>query len=349
MLRVIEDAETIKNCQAQLEVRVRAVTTEERLYTVGFPGGTAEAIVFYSEPLDFWMTLKPIDNRYWNCGGIGNPFSVSSPAPHVEINPPLAGINRRIAGAYLEDEDGVQYIGHNGKVGGGAKGVAKANFLVYYPGWTWVWSGDRQIPMYVIGQLDDPRLPRKLRDFTRASADFRKLVKAGKIRGVGGEDGVENGLQEGLKKGFGEGFSPEFEGTRTYTTAEQVEAVCVHGSVVRALHAHLAAHGLEAFNTGSLDLLVPGDDGSMALLFEVKSDADTTSIYGAVGQLMFHGAAGAAKRLVAVLPEDVMASRVQRLGELGIEVVTFTLDQEDGSVAFDGIDALIGDGDSGTS
>src|SRR5262245_45480366 len=110
MLRVIEDAATIKACQAQFAAKVKAVTTEKRQHTVAFPGGAAEATVYYSQQLDFWMTLKPISNRYWNCGGIGYPFNTINVAPHVEINPPLAGINRRIAGAYLKDEDGVRYI-----------------------------------------------------------------------------------------------------------------------------------------------------------------------------------------------------------------------------------------------
>lgn len=327
MLRVIEDARTIKQCQAELKAKMKAFTTEERLHTVGFPGGSAKATVYYCAPLDFWMTLKPISNRYWNCGGMGNPFSTNSPAPQVEINPPRSGLDRRIAGAYLEDENGVRYIAHNGKVGGGAKGVSKTAFLAYYPATSPVVSGDKQIPMYVIGRLNDPDLPRKLRNFTKTSAAFRKLVKAGKAPGVRREGGSELG------------FSPEFEGTRTYTTAEHVEAACIHGAVVCALREELAARGIEAFNTGSLDLFVPGDDGHMNLLFEVKSDADTTSIYGAVGQLVFHGGAGAAKRLVAVLPEDVAASRVQRLGELGVEVVTFARD-EDGSVTFEGLDIV---------
>jgi hypothetical protein len=322
MIRVIEDAATIRECQAELNARVKAVTTEERQYTVGFPGGAAEATVYYSEHLDFWMTLKPISNRYWNCGGIGYPFNTSNVAPHVEINPPLSGIDRRIAGAYLEDDDGVRYIGHSGKIGGGAKGVSKTNFLVYYPGWSWVLSGEQDVPMYVIGRLNSDELPRRLRDFTRRSAEFRRLIKSGRTPGV--EDGSPT-------------FNPEFQGTKRYSTADQVEADCVHGAVVVALRDALVDRGIEAFTTVTRDLYVRGDEDQMSILFEAKTHADTTSIYGAVGQLMFHGV-GTARKLVAVLPEDVTASARHRLAELGIAVVTFNID--DGHVAFDGLDVV---------
>jgi hypothetical protein len=93
MLKVIEDAETVQECQDLLRTSFESVTTEKKLHVVGFPGGSAEAEVYYVRALDFWMTFKPISNRYWNCGGLGYPFGTSSPAPHVEINPPLSGID----------------------------------------------------------------------------------------------------------------------------------------------------------------------------------------------------------------------------------------------------------------
>lgn len=329
MLRVIEDAKVVRQCQSRLLAQVEAATTEKKQHIIGFPGGSAEATVYYMGSLDFWMTLKPISNRYWNCGGLGYPFGSTAPAPHVEINPPLSGIDRRIAGAFLEDDDGVRYIAHNGKVGGGAKGVSKTAFLKHYPATSMVLSGDMEIPMYVVGRLDHPRLPQKLRDFTRISAEFRKAVKSGTAPGV-----VE-------PKAEGHSFSPEYEGTKTYSTAELVEAACTHGLVVKALRESLAGRGVEAFNTGALDLFVPAADGSMALLFEVKSHADTTNVYGALGQLMFHGGAGAAKRLTAVLPEDVDADKVRRLQQLGVGVVTFALDSEEGNVEFGGLDSVL--------
>lgn len=164
MLRVIEDAKVVRQCQSRLLAQVEAATTEKKQHIIGFPGGSAEATVYYMGSLDFWMTLKPISNRYWNCGGLGYPFGSTAPAPHVEINPPLSGIDRRIAGAFLEDDDGVRYIAHNGKVGGGAKGVSKTAFLKHYPATSMVLSGDMEIPMYVVGRLDHPRLldPRRV-------------------------------------------------------------------------------------------------------------------------------------------------------------------------------------------
>lgn len=317
MLKVIEDAGTIKACQASLQAAVESVTTEKHRILVGFPGGNAEALVYYVKSLDFWMTLKPIANRYWNCVALGYPFKTHTPAPHVEINPPLSGIDRRVAGAFLVDEEGREYLGHSGKVGGGATGVSKKNFLAYYPAWTEVLSGDQTVPMYVIGCLDDADLPRRIRDFTRYSAEFRRQIKQGEA------------LDEAVPAASTDTFSPEFEGIKVYSTAERVASVCLHGAVVRALHAALAIRGIHAFNSIHRDLYVPADDGTMAILFEVKSTRITTDIYGAVGQLMVHGGAGRARQLVAVVPGPLSQTVAHRLNELGVVVLEFKADEDD--------------------
>jgi len=328
VLRVIEAADAVELCQEQMRAAVDAVTTQKQSQLVGFPGGTQEATIHYVQSLDFWMTFKLIENRYWNCGGLGYPFKGGSPAPSVEINPPLSGIDRRMAGAFLEDEDGVVYVAHNGKIGGGTKGVSKTNFLAKYRDWSWVLSGDRKMPMYVIGRLDDPRLPRKLRDFTRRSADFRSEIKAGKAQDLTDLPDDE------------EGFVREFEGTKRYRTSDQVEADCIHGLVVNALRDTLASCGIDSFNTIARDLYVPGLRKKTKILFEVKSSADTTSIYGAVGQLMFHGGVGLAETLVAVLPTDVDATTQGRLAALGISTVTFAVNAAE-VVTFAGLDEVL--------
>jgi hypothetical protein len=325
MLKVIEDAAIIKKCQAQLKARVLAATTEKRKHPVGYPGGTSLTTVYYSKPLDFWMTLDEITNRYWNCGGIGYPFSDKNLAPHVEINPPLSGIDRRIAGAFLWDEAGVLYLGHSGKVGGGKKGVSKTNFMTYYPAWSTVFSGDREEPMYIIGRLDDNDLPRRIRDFTKRSADFRTLVKHGKAPGIVIAPPA---------------FAPEFIGTKTYSSADLVEADCNHGIVILALRAALLKRGIESCNSVMRDLFVCRDEGGMAVLFEAKTSSDTTSVYGAVGQLFFHGGAGEASQLVAVLPDDVTDATRRRLSALGVATVTFAIG-DDNDVELDGLDEVV--------
>lgn len=334
MLRVIEDGKTIAACQAVLAKAVRSRATKSKPHVVGYPGGASSATIHFIPSLDFWMAFEKASNRYFNPCGVGDPFAVATPAPHLEINFPLKGIDRRIGGTFLEDENGVRYVAHSGKVGGGTKGVSLTNFLTYYPAFSTVDSGGQALKVYVLGRLDDPRLVEKIAAFTKVSAEFRALVRAGKLNGSSSSTAATS-VEPPVPA-----FSPEFAGTKVYTTAEKVEAECTHGLVVKALREKLAAAGFNAGNTSNRDLYLAGNGGAMLALFEVKTLADTTSIYGCVGQLLVHGGAGAASHLVAVLPEDLDGKASSRLGALGLHVLTFARDEQ-AQITFDGFDALL--------
>jgi hypothetical protein len=124
MLRVLERKKEIAACQKKVEAAVRKITTERHRHLVGFPSGTFEANICYAKKLDFWVAFENWDDRFCNACGIGYPFANASPAPHLEINPPTEGINRRTAGAFVTDAEGNCYLAHSGKVGGGTKGVS---------------------------------------------------------------------------------------------------------------------------------------------------------------------------------------------------------------------------------
>ncbi len=321
MLRVIEDSKTIDECQNLLRAAVNKLKTERHRHVIGFPSGSLEADVYYVKKFDFWMTFEEVSNRYWNACGIGYPFGLHAPAPHVEINIPYSGIDRRIAGAFLEDEAGVKYLGHSGKVGGGTKGISRKNFLLDYPAWSIADSHGEPWQMYVISPLAAPDLASKIAEFTQRSATFRAEIKAGKSP-------VPKKSPAGLPT-----FSPEFEGAKSYTTADQVIADCKHGKVVKALREQLATFGISAWNSGRRDLYTVGPGQTVQALFEIKTQANTSSIYEAIGQLMYHGGAEAAEILVAVLPDDAPEAAVARLRELGIWTVLYCWNS-DGSLVF---------------
>jgi hypothetical protein len=336
MLKVIDDAKTIRACQAKLKQAVVSGSTEHRKHMIGYPGGVAPATIYYSKPLDFWMAFeKTATGRYFNPCGIGYPFDAGSPAPHVEINFPVSGIDRRVAGSFLCDEDGVVYVAHSGKVGGGTKGVGLKAFLAYYPAWTVVQSGDQEQPVYVLGRVDAPKLVKKLVAFTHRSKEFRDGVKAGNT-------GSKTGPASQAKAGDGPPtFNPEFTGKKKYTTSDLVEADCNHGTIVKALREHLVAAGLDVGNTVNRDLYVQGSKGALLALFEVKTLADTTSVYTCVGQLFFHAGQPQTGKLVAVLPDAATKGVRSRLAALGIDLVTFGWNAD--APTFDGLDAVMTD------
>ena len=311
MLEVITDQKTIAACQRKMEASIKRAAKKRARYTIGFPSGSMEADVCYLPRLDFWVGFEAVHNRYWTACGLGDPFAKSAPAPQLEINAPFKGINRQTAGAFVKDDDGNCYLAHSGRVGGGAKGVGLTNFLAYYPAHTPVDFDGRPRRMYVVGYVTDPKLPNRMASLTRMSAEFRTAVKAGNPAAVQPNDRQ------------GDDYHDEFQGTKRYETSSTIEANVAHGKVVKGLRDLLLSRKITACNDMRRDLFVPGKNGKMKMLFEVKTDTDTGSVYQAIGQLFFHGGNGFARKLVAVLPEDLRPTFRQKLDALGIATVTY--------------------------
>lgn len=81
------------------------------------------------------------------------------------------------------------------------------------------------------------------------------------------------------------GFSPEFQGKRkSYPLGGEIEADCLHGSIVNSLAKILRDKQLDFDNDHPRDLFIK-HNGAISVLFEVKTNTSTTSIYGGVGQL----------------------------------------------------------------
>jgi hypothetical protein len=65
----------------------------------------------------------------------------------------------------------------------------------------------------------------------------------------------------------------------------------------------------------------------MTVLFEAKTTVSTSSIYQAIGQLLYHSYGHAPRpRLVIVLPEVPNSDTARVLCDLGIFVITYQLD-----------------------
>jgi hypothetical protein len=135
-------------------------------------GGRHPATVLWIPDVGLWLGRDKLDTRYWNAFGLEDPFG-SSRTPILEINPPLRGLNRQMAGVFLRDESGRIHLAHRGFVGGGRKGVGGGKFLEWYGGELSMIGGDR---MVVLGALDDPRLAEKIADYVRTVQRFKGEV-----------------------------------------------------------------------------------------------------------------------------------------------------------------------------
>jgi|GEM_PF-1554754 len=122
-------------------------------------------------------------------------------------------------------------------------------------------------------------------------------------------------------------FRPEFFGTKTYAPPKSpIVADCTHGLVVNALAEALSKQGIRYGRDIFRDLYIY-EQNSIQILFEVKTDLETSSIYGAIGQLMLHGSAEEQKPvLVALLPGKPNERTERAFDKLGIHCLTYEMD-----------------------
>jgi hypothetical protein len=121
-------------------------------------------------------------------------------------------------------------------------------------------------------------------------------------------------------------FTPEFAGARKqYTLSSIIESNCDHGLVVNELAQRLKTLKKHYSRDQQRDLFIIGPQNGMEVLFEVKTDLSSTSIYEAVGQLMLHGARGnvPAPKRVLVVPGRPKSGTEKALARIGIQVLPY--------------------------
>ena len=151
---------------------------------IGYQGGGQQCDVFWHDALGVWGLFEPrvVNGRYWICYGLQNPADTSMLTITVETNPPIEGVNRRCAGAFLRDGQGNLYIAHSGNVGGGRKGIGKTAFRAYAQNEPWkdvVWPNGEHSEYRAISRLDASDLPARMAEFVLEVARFKELVVSG--------------------------------------------------------------------------------------------------------------------------------------------------------------------------
>jgi hypothetical protein len=223
------------------------------------------------------------------------------------VNTPRTGIHHR-AGLILRGSDSRLHLAHTGRVGGGAPGISRKAFLLAHR------INRRDIIDYNdgkvairLGALDDPGLVGRVGQFVHEVAAFRSNgTHAPKIELPPQEDRP---------------FKAKFVGNVTYEAKGRVQAKLMHDFVVSCLSERLSGNCRQ---TSRRDLFLRDGDGNLAVLYEVKTDCSTTSLYTGIGQLLLNGLAEAkGPRLVLVIPcePDAMTTRI--LNRLHIEVLRY--------------------------
>lgn len=316
----------IKKCFLEFEA---AMSKGDKINAkMGWRGASTHADVYWQTTLGIWSHFDP----FWRNEGkksYGGIFGVSDPSVSsmnnltLEINYDHDTPRKRVAGRFMEDSTGRFYIGHSGKIGGGQKGVGKDAFLSFYPSrniQTIEWDTDVLEDVIVLGAVDDPQLPAQVAAFVHQVALFKESVKTGTIpsRKISIDDPESPGL------------NPEFQGKKEYKTKKnRIVAQCNHGLVISRLAEDIEKLGYKVANDTNRDLFIPSIGSDAATLFETKTDLTTTSIYTAIGQLMFHGAKQKTPpRRIMVIPGTPEESTKKAIAKLNIEVLKYEMDAQ---------------------
>lgn len=282
---------------------------------VGYKGGSVVAEVTWHRSVKMWSLLSEhqTERRFWCCFGLDDPNTTVNLDITVEINPRYQGTDLLVAGAFAKDTMGAVHLCHNGKIGGGRKGVGKSAFFRHcHGGYMEMVYPNGSARVVDLGPIDRPALLDRLEWFAREV----KRIKEACANEQHGKAPVDLGLPT---------FSPEFSGRRSpYSVSRRIESKADHGLVVDALADAVKGVGRTAGNDGARDLFVLDARNRPTVLFEVKTDLTTTSIYTAVGQLLLNGGAGQhAPRKVLVVPGKPKRETLDALSSVGIDLLPF--------------------------
>ena len=277
---------------------------------VGYPGGSNEVPVYWLPKEQFWCVLERRQTwgGYWCFFGLEDPHKKRSNLTITcQINSPLAGVDRNMAGAFLRDSAGKLSVAHSGKIGGGRKGIGQTAFLSQCrcEEVSVSFADGQTSEMLLVGAIQSAKIRAEVAYFVREVQRVKTLI-----------------VEEGGTPTQGGKFTPEFSGKkRSYKTATDVESEATHGLVVGELAEILEARDPQ--NDRNRDLYLGGGK-QPTHLFEVKTDLTTTSIYTGIGQLMLHGASGGKRPIrISVLPGNPSKQTAKRLESLRIRILKY--------------------------
>jgi len=344
----IEQPKALADLNRRLSSKLERTFHHVETRIVGSPGGSFRAKVRFRSARGnsvFWWSSRPSRDKT----AVRNLFGHGTPGGHaplnidVQFNLPVVRFSRRRGGAFLRQvpSDAI-ILAHRGIVTLGHGRIRKDVLfekmdLTSREAETSSGSGE----FLLIGELASPTLIDDIDGFSR---QLRKIVQSIKTKGTRiGKDGYQPSstnqsmLPAKLRKYF-----DEFSGKRNLERRQGTVADWHHGKVVRALRDALNGSP-KPMKSREIDLIA--FRARKTFVFEVKTGADTQSVYTAVGQLAIHAQAVAQQFdtplvKVVVLPEHP----VRRLYDivtrkLKIRVLTFTR-SAGGHVTIDGLKQL---------
>ena len=319
MIKIIEDKSKILTLHKKFQRQLSVHLNQDIDCWVGYPSGSFEDTVKYSPELDIWISTQIHDTKFWNGFGVGQPIENKNNSLNGEINYPINGISRRIAGAFGIEDNGTVLVLHRGKIGGGTKGIGKHFFTDNFRGdFVEAIDGNRESRFCVVGELESSYFPEQVANFIKEIHRVKKLIKFPETENF-------NFLND-------YSFIKEHSGTSNPDSNGKKTIERTHGIIVNALAEKLKSLGYKVANDRNRDLFT-FEQSIIKNLFEIKTNCSTQSLYTALGQLLIYSIPIPNDvKLYMVLPTELKKEVSKRLMKLGIKIIYF--DWKDESPTF---------------
>jgi hypothetical protein len=159
----------------------------------------------------------------------------------------------------------------------------------------------------LVGALDNPRLAEHVSTFVH---------EVDRIKNIRPRTRAKRGLE------FFEGES--FHETARYNVEGLIERKLDHPFVVNQLWQLLKKIPGIDLKRSQIDLCVSDKSyGKVKVIFEIETDTSTTSVYEAIGQLVYYSVDYPNSKLVAVFPKDLPPEVTGRLQKKGIHSLLY--------------------------
>ncbi|QQS13502.1 MAG: hypothetical protein IPK81_04475 [Rhodospirillales bacterium] len=326
MLEVVTESRRIGAAVRRLRRRLGGVPS--RGVTLSWAGGgRVVADIHWLRDHGFWWRHDATTRA--DRHGLTFGYAPSVPGRHesatCEINLPVSGADRRLAGAILRDADGALYLAHSGRIGGVRPGRGRDGLRAVLAGGHWQgvrWPAGRTGEMLVLAPIDGPRLARQIGRFVAAVHRYKR----------DGDDApvVAPRLVARDDPAADSGNGADAESARH-------AALCDRGLVLDALGEELRRRGLrDGDAAGAGDPLFAARGGG-ARLVDVETDLSPATLERAVGRLLLRRAGSPADaRAALVVPAEDAPAALDGLSRHGIAVVRYRW--RGARPVFDGLD-----------
>ena len=333
MLSLLIERDEIAEAQGTLEDVMRDNFEEHALRNISFrPRVLRDQEVWTKD--NYWYRpavhegRKVKSPRFFNWFGILTQGNLNIT---MEVNVTFERGNGRAEGFFARDDGtGALYLMHSGNVAGGRPGVGGRAFRAWYgkrpeP----VFVGDRCVRLgFVVVPINSAGPTRSARRYIDSISEFKDAVTNDDID-------LEDPEFQNRMQGFDD-FYKEARGRRRGSRPDQFDYLSRHGEVVDALYAWrqaqpFAQHHRIVKNV-YIDMGVADGDDELVEIYEVKTSAERSNVYTAIGQIAVHGPEDCEKFLVLPngrqLPQDLSNA----LDRHEIELLRFRLNRRGAKV-----------------